>query len=177
MADDDNKTIEAPIPELDERAIGKKYGLRELTYPGSEQVKVMVAFLDDAVSTGRCGPVPKTAVVMLLDFLQATINRQHITKGPRMSQEEFDVIQTPYYVAARIIAKIQRSKQESTKGTVYQSTYVSLNQFIEVLRSILDPGCYWIRVKTVPEGIREVMSALRDFLVLYPEQRRKGRAL
>ena len=177
MADDDNKTIEAPIPELDERAIGKKYGLRELTYPGSEQVKVMVAFLDDAVSTGRCGPVPKTAVVMLLDFLQATINRQHITKGPRMSQEEFDVIQTPYYVAARIIGKIQRAKQESTKGTIYQSTYVSLNQFIEVLRSILDPGCYWIRVKTVPEGIREVMSALRDFLVLYPEQRRKGRAL
>jgi hypothetical protein len=174
---DDNKTIESPLPEIDERGIGKKYGLRELVYPGSEQVKLMVMFLDDAVSTGRCGPVPKTAVVMLLEFLQATINRQHITKGPRMSQEEFDVIQTPYYVAARIIAKIQRGRQESTKGKVYQSTYVSLNQFIEVLRSLLDPGCYWLRVKTVPEGVVEVMAALRDFLTLYPEQRRKGRAM
>jgi hypothetical protein len=174
---DDNKTIEAPIPELDERAIGKKYGLRELNYPDSEQIKSLVAFLNDTVETGRCGPLPKTGVVMLLDYLQGTINRQHITKGPRMSQEEFDAIQNPYYIAARVVTKIQRDRQESVKGKVYQTTYVSLNQFIEVLRSLLDPGCYWIRVKAVPEGVREVMAALRDFLVLYPEQRRKGRAL
>jgi hypothetical protein len=173
---DDNKTLEAPIPELDERAIGKKYGLRELVYPDSEQMKGLSAFLTDAIEQGKCGPLPKTAVMMLLDFLQATINRQHITKGPRMSQDEFDVIQTPYYLAARVIAKIQRARKESTKGKVYQATYVSLNQFIEVLRSLLDPGCYWLRAK-VPEGVREVMEALRDFLVLYPEQRRKGRAL
>ncbi|HEX8254169.1 MAG TPA: hypothetical protein VF846_13575 [Thermoanaerobaculia bacterium] len=173
---DDNKTIETPVPELDERAIGKKYGLRELVYPDSEHMKAVTAFLTNAIDTGKCGPLPKTGVMMLLEFLQATINRQHITKGPRMSQDEFDVIQTPYYMAARIIAKVQRARQESAKGKVYQVTYVSLNQFIEVLRNLLDPGCYWLRAK-VPEGVREVMAALRDFLVLYPEQRRKGRAI
>lgn len=174
---DENNTIEAPLPELDERAIGKKYGLRELIYPDSEQVKALLAFLNDTIENGRCGPLPKTGVVMLLDYLQGTINRQHITKGPRMSQDEFDAIQNPYYIAARVVTKIQRARDESTKGKVYQATYVSLNQFIEVLRSLLDPGCYWIRVKTVPDGVREVMAALRDFLLLYPEQRRKGRAV
>ena len=133
---DENKTVEAPVPELDERAIGKKYGLRELTWPDSEQIKSLNAFLTDAVEHGRCGPVPKTAVMIVLDFLQATVNRQHITKGPRMS----------------------------------------LNQFMEVLRSILDPGCYWMRMKTIPEGVREAMEALRDFLVAFADQRRKERA-
>lgn len=174
---DENKTVEAPVPELDERAIGKKYGLRELTYPDSEQVKSLNAFLTDAVENGRCGPVPKTAVMIVLDFLQATINRQHITKGPRMTQDEFDVIQAPYYMAARIVSKLQRSRQESAKGKVYQSTYISINQFMEVLRSILDPGCYWMRMKTIPEGVREAMEALRDFLAVFAEQRRKERAL
>src|SRR5215213_3460265 len=176
MADDDNKTIEAPLPEYDERAIGKKYGLRELVYPDSEQLKSLVRFLDDAIASGKCGPLPKTAVMILLEFLQSTLNRQHITKGPRMSQEEFDVIQTPYYLAARVVAKVQRARQESTKGTVYQATYVSLNQFLELLRNLLDPGCYWLRAK-VPDGVKEIMSALRDFLSMYPEQRRKGRAV
>jgi hypothetical protein len=147
---DDNKTIEAPLPELDERAIGKKYGLRELTYPDSEHIKSLNAFLSDAVTNSRCGPVPKTAVMM---------------------------VQTPYYLAARIITKLQRARQESTKGKIYQSTYISLNQFMEVLRSILDPGCYWMRMKTIPEGVLEAMEALRDFLAAYAEQRRKGRAL
>lgn len=174
---DDNKTVEAPVPELDERAIGKKYGLRELTYPDSEQVKALNAFLSDAVEQGRCGPVPKTAVMVVLEFLQATINRQHITKGPRMSQDEFDVLQAPYYMAARIVARLQRSRQESAKGKVYQSTYISINQFMEVLRSILDPGCYWMRMKTIPEGVLEAMAALRDFLIVFAEQRRKERAL
>ena len=174
---DENKTIEAPVPELDERAIGKKYGLRELTYPDSEQIKSLNAFLSDAVEHGRCGPVPKTAVMIVLEFLQATLNRQHITKGPRMSQDEFDVIQAPYYMAARIVAKLQRVRQESDKGKVYQSTYISINQFMEVLRSILDPGCYWMRMKTIPEGVREAMEALRDFLTAFAEQRRKGRTV
>lgn len=175
---DDDKTIEAPLPpELDERAIARKYGLRELSPPDSEQVKTLVAFLDQSMAAGRCGPIPKTAVVVTLEFLQATINRQHITKGPRMSQEEFDVLQTPYYVAARVISKIQRARQEeSLKGKLYQTTYVSLNQFIEILRSLLDPGCYWLRLKSLPEGVKEAMQALREFLVVYPEQRRKGRA-
>lgn len=174
---DDFKTREAPVPELDERAIAKRYGLRELVYPDSEQVKAMNAFLGDALQTGRCGPVPKTATVVVLDFLQATINRQHLTKGPRMSQEEFDALQTPYYVAARIIAKIQRARQESTKGKIYQTTYLSLNQFIELLRSLLDPGCYWFRLKSIPDGVLEAMEGLRDFLAAYPDQRRKGRAV
>ncbi|MFP5246559.1 MAG: hypothetical protein ACLGH0_07675 [Thermoanaerobaculia bacterium] len=174
---DDNDTIEAPFPELDERAIGKKYGLRELVYPDSEQIKALNVFLTDAIETGRCGPLPKTAVVILLDYLQGTINRQHITKGPRMTQDEFDAIQSPYYLAARIIAKILRGHEQKTRGRIYQETYVSLNQFVELLRSLLDPGCYWLRVKTVPDGVREVMAGLLEFLLLYPEQRRKGRAV
>lgn len=174
---DDNKTVEAPLPEFDERAIARKYGLRELMPPDSEHVKTLVAFLSQSIESGRCGPIPKTAVVMTLEFLQATINRQHITKGPRMSQDEFDVLQTPYYLAARTISKIQRARQEeNAKGKLYQTTYVSLNQFIEILRSLLDPGCYWLRLKSVPEGVKEAMEALREFLVLYPEQRKKGRA-
>lgn len=172
---DDNKMMEAPVPDLDERAISKKYGLRELNYPDTNQNKALSVFLTNAIDTGRCGPLPKTAVVVLLDFLQATINRQHITKGPRMTQEEFDAIQAPYYLAARIVAKIQRSRQEASKGKVYQATYVSLTQFIELLRNLLDPGCYWIRIGSVPEGMRESMEALRDFLTFYPEQRRKSR--
>jgi hypothetical protein len=165
------------VNPLDERAISKKYGLRELVYPDSEQVKTLIAFLDATIETGRCGPIPKTAAVVILEFLQATINRQHLTKGPRMSQEEFDALQTPYYVAARIIGKLQRARQESTKGKIYQATYLSLTQFVELLRSLLDPGCYWLRLKTVPEGVAEAMQAMRDFLAAYPDQRRKGRAV
>lgn len=167
---------EDAIP-LDERAIAKRYGLRELSYPDSEQIKTLIAFLDATIATGRCGGIPKTAAVVILEFLQATVNRQHLTKGPRMSQEEFDVLQTPYYVAARIIAKLQRARQESVKGKVYQTTYLSLTQFIELLRSLLDPGCYWLRLKTVPEGVTESMQGLREFLAAYPDQRRKGRAV
>ena len=165
------------IPALDERAIAKRYGLRELAYPDGEQVKTFIQFLDESIASNRCGPIPKTAAVVLLDFLQATVNRQHLTKGPRMSQEEFDALQTPYYLAARIIAKIQRARKESVKGKVYQTTYLSLSQFIELLRNLLDPGCYWLRLKSVPEGVIESMQALRDFLAEYPEQRKKGRAV
>ncbi|HEX2832851.1 MAG TPA: hypothetical protein VHW00_07540 [Thermoanaerobaculia bacterium] len=173
---DDNKTIEASLPEIDERAIARKYGLRELHYPDSEQLKSMLAFLDATIESGKCGPVPKTAVVVVLEYLQATINRQHITKGPRMSQDEFDVLQSPYYLAARVIGKVQRARQENTKGKVYQTTYVSLTHFIELLRNVLDPGCYWLRLR-VPEGILEVMQALREFLAFYLEQRRKDRGV
>lgn len=175
--DEDNKTIEAPLPETDERAIARKYGLRELQYPDSEQVKIMVTFLTKSIDDGRCDRVPKMAVTMLLDFLQGTINRQHITKGPRMSQEEFDTLQTPYYVAARIMSKVQRAHADSKKGKLYQNTYTAMNQFIELLRSLLDPGCYWLRLKSTPAGVLEVMALLREFLLAYPEQRRKGRAM
>lgn len=174
---DEFKTRETPLPALDERAIAKRYGLRELVYPDSEQVKTLTAFLSETIDSGRCGAIPKTAAVVILEFFQATVNRQHLTKGPRMSQEEFDVLQTPYHLAARIIAKLQRARQESTKGKVYQTTYLSLNHFMELLRSLLDPGCYWLRSGTIPEGVAEAMQALRDFLAAYPDQRRKGRAL
>lgn len=170
--------MEAPPNEIDERSIAKKYGLRELIYPDSEQIKTLVAFLTDSIDSGKCAPIPKTAVVVIIEFLQATVNRQHITKGPRMSQEEFDALQTPYYLAARVISKIERARQdEKAKGKLYQNTYLSLNQFLELLRNLLDPGCYWLRLKSMPEGIVEAMKALREFLLLYPEQRKKGRAL
>jgi hypothetical protein len=174
-----DKTVEKPLEELDERAIARKYGLRELVYPDSSQIKALTSFLGGAVESGRCGPVPKTAIVVMLDYLQGTMNRQHITKGPRMSQEEFDVLQTPYYLAARIMAKLAREKKgaDTTKAHLYESTYNALNQFIDVLRSLLDPGCYWFRLKTVPEGVRDVMEVLWDFALIYPEQRRKGRAM
>lgn len=165
------------VQPLDERAIARRYGLRELVYPGSEQVKTMIAFLDETVASGRCAVIPKTSTVMILELLQATVNRQHLTKGPRMSQEEFDALQTPYYVAARIIARLQRARQEDTKGKIYQTTYLSLTQFIDLLQNLLDPGCYWLRLKALPEGVLEAMQALRDFLAAYPDQRKKGRAL
>lgn len=166
-----------PVPELDERSIAKRYGLRELSYPDSEQVKALLAFLSESIESGRCSSVPKTATMVTVDFLQGTINRQHLTKGPRMSQEEFDALQTPYYIAARIVSRIQRARQENVKGRVYETTYLSINQFIELLRSLLDPGCYWLRTKALPPGVVEAMEALRDFLAAYPEQRRKARAL
>ncbi|HEX9984059.1 MAG TPA: hypothetical protein VGF69_12395 [Thermoanaerobaculia bacterium] len=173
----DKITIEAPIPdEMDERGIARKYGIRELQYPTSDQLRALIMFLDGAITTGKCGPVPKTAIVFMLEFLQATLNRQHITKGPRMSQEEFDILTAPYYIAARIISKILRERQEREPGRLYQQTYLSLNHFLELLRSLLDPGSYWLRMKTVPEGVLEVMVLLRDFAAAYPEQRRKGRA-
>ena len=166
-----------PIEAIDERAIAKRYGLRELVYPDSEQIKALNAFLTESIDSGKCSSVPKMATMVTVDFLQGTINRQHLTKGPRMSQAEFDALQAPYYLAARIVSKIQRARQENIKGRVYETTYVSLNQFIELLRSLLDPGCYWMRTKTLPSGVIEAMEALRDFVTAYPEQRRRGRAV
>jgi len=164
---------------FDERTLAKKYGVRELVFPDSEQLKALTAYLSDAVENGRSGPVPKMAVMVMLEFLQGVLNRQHITKGPRMSDHEFDALQTPYYLAARIVTKLVREKRElaEKKGKVYQTTYLSLVQFIELLRNLVDPGCYWMRVGKVPEGVLEVMEALWDFVLLYPEARKKGRAL
>jgi hypothetical protein len=163
---------------VDERFLARKYGVRELVYPSSEQLKALTQYLGEAVESGRSGPVPKTAVLMMLEFLQAVINRQHITKGPRMTPAEFDALQTPYYLAARIVAKVARQKRETAeqKGKIYQTTYLSLTSFVDLLRSLTDPGCYWMRVGKIPDGVREVMEALWDFALLYPEARKKGRA-
>ena len=164
---------------LDERALAKKYGVRELVFPDSEQLKALTRYLSDAVESGRSGPVPKVAIQVMLEYLQGVLNRQHITKGPRMSDREFDLLQTPYYLAARIITKLAREKRElaEKKGKVYQTTYLSIVQFIELLRNLVDPGCYWMRLGKIPEGVLEVMEALWDFVLLYPEARKKGRAL
>jgi hypothetical protein len=164
---------------FDERTLAKKYGVRELVFPDSEQLKALTAYLSDAVENHRSGPVPKMAVMVMLEFLQGVLNRQHITKGPRMSAREFDALQSPYDLAARIVTKLVREKRElaEKKGKVYQTTYLSLVQFIELLRNLVDPGCYWMRVGKVPEGVLEVMEALWDFVLLYPEARKKGRAL
>ena len=164
---------------VDERSIARKYGVRELVYPDSEHTKLLCQFLSQAVETGRSGPVPKIAVVVMLEFLQGIVNRQHITKGPRMSEDEFDALQTPYYVATRVVTKLMREKRElaEKKGKIYQTTYLNIGQFIELLRSLLDPGCYWLRMKRIPEGVVEVMEALWDFAQVYPEQRKKGRAM
>lgn len=165
------------VPVLDERAIARKYGIRELNWPDREHLLALNKFLETTIQTGRCGAVPKTAAVMALEFLQATMNRQHITKGPRMSPAEFDAIQAPYYVAARIVTRIQRGRQENSRGKVYQSTWVSLNHFVELLRNLLDPSCAWLRARAIPQEVAATMEAFLEFLSSYPDQRRKGRAL
>jgi hypothetical protein len=178
MTDKPAPDHEAPS-EIDERAIARKYGLRELVYPDSEQVKTLGQFLSNAVQNGKMGPVPKTAVVVMLEFVQGTLNRQNITKGPRMSHEEFDILQAPYYLAARIVSKIVREKQEHAvkRGKLYQTTHLTLNQFLDLLRNLIDPGCHWLRTKALPDGIREVMDVMWEFTQAYPDQRRKGRAM
>jgi hypothetical protein len=115
-------------------------------------------------------------VLVMLEYLQGTINRQHITKGPRMAAAEYDLLQTPYYLAARIISQINRERQEGAeKGKLYQNTYISLNAFIELLRNLTDPGCYWLRLKSIPDGIAASMEGLMVFLSHYSDQRRKAR--
>lgn len=175
---DPQSPTSAPEP-ADERTVARKYGLRELIFPDTEQLKTLNEYLSKAIATGRSGPVPKTAVVVLLDYLQGTLNRQHITKSPLMSPAEFDLLQTPYYMITRVLAKLARVHQDDSarKGTIYQASYASVTTFIELLRSLLDPGCYWLRLKTIPEGVIEQMGYLRSFAQLLPEQRRKGRAM
>lgn len=164
---------------VDERTVARKYGLRELVFPDREHLKALAEYLYQAIESHRSGPVPKTAVVILLDFLQGTMNRQHITKSPLMTPAEFDLLQTPYYLVTRILAKIGRETQDdaAARGAIYQSAYASVNTFMELLRSLLDPGCYWLRLKTIPDGVVEQMVLLRAFAQALPEQRRKGRAL
>jgi hypothetical protein len=168
----------APEP-ADERVVARKYGLRELVYPDREQIKAFNEYLRQAIESHRSGPVPKTAIVMLLEFLQGTVNRQNITKSPLMSPEEFDLLTTPYYLVTRILSRIAREGQGQAvaRGQMYQASYASLNTFMELLRSLLDPGCYWLRLKTIPDGVIEQMHLLRAFANALPEQRRKGRAM
>ena len=163
----------------DERAIARKYGVRELVWPDVEQIKVLIRFLRSAIDSGKCAAVPKTAVMVMLDFLQGTLNRQNITKAPHMTPGEFDALTAPYYIATRIVTKIAREKQDEAlaKGHIYQATNVTLNRFINTLRDIIDPLTMRARTKAIPDDMREVMEILLSFAEVFPEQRRKGRAL
>jgi hypothetical protein len=163
----------------DERAIARKYGVRELVWPDVEQTKVLTRFLRSAIDTGRCAAVPKTAVMVMLDFLQGTLNRQNITKAPHMTPGEFDALTAPYYIATRIVTKIAREKQDEAvlKGRIYQTTNITLNKFIHTLRDLLDPLAMRARAKAIPDEEREVMEILLNFAQVFPEQRRKGRAM
>lgn len=179
---DQRSTSSEPMEAVDERSVARKYGVRELVYPDKEQLKVLSEYLSHAIDSKRSGPVPKTAVVVMLEFLQATVNRQHITKAPSMSQKEFDLLQTPYYLATRVIAKIARDRASANRsvfdsGKTYQQASASIGTFIDLLRSVLDPASPWLRAKTIPDNVLEAMQLLRTFAVEYPEQRRKGRAL
>ncbi|HYM59357.1 MAG TPA: hypothetical protein VEZ11_00540 [Thermoanaerobaculia bacterium] len=169
----------ARIEPPDERAIARKYGVRELVYPDSEQVKALIEYLDNVIENGRSSLVPKTAVLVVQAFLQGTLTRQNITKGPRMSPEEFDALQAPYYIAARITAKVFRERKERAekKGGLYETTYLSVSHFADLLANLLDPGCKWLRTRTIPADVLDLMESLREFLLLYPEMRRKGRAV
>lgn len=164
---------------LDERAIARKYGLRELVWPDIEQLKALVRFLDGAIESAKCGLVPKTAVVVMIEFLQGTLNRQAITKAPNMAPSEFDTLEAPYYIAARIVSKLAREKHDEAlaKGRTYQVTHVTLTRFLDVLRTLLDPSCPWVRFKAIPPDVLAVMVVLRSFIDVFPEQRRKGRAV
>lgn len=166
--------VDAPGVQLDEHAIALKYGVRPLHYPDVEHVKTLTAFLRDSFQSGRCAAVPDASVTAGLEFIQGIVTRQHITKGPRITPAEFDVLQRPYNVASRIISRMQRERRESARGQIYQTTYLSLTAFVDLLQSLLDPKPSWIQNGAIPAPARVMMSALHDFLIEYPEQRRKS---
>ena len=175
----DPHPIEPPAGATDERALARKYGLRELIFPDSDQVRALCQYLTSTIQSGRSGPVPKTAVVVMLEFLQGTLNRQYITKSPTMTREDFDLLSAPYYLSARIISKISRETREAAerKGKLYQTTYLTLTQLINLLQSMVEPSTPWIRARQIPQPILEVMEVLCAYAQLYPEVRRHGRAM
>ena len=73
---DETNTPHGPESDLDERAIARKYGIRELEYPDTEQDRTLSAFLAESDANGHCGPIPRTAVVVTLEFLQGALVRQ-----------------------------------------------------------------------------------------------------
>jgi hypothetical protein len=175
----ESQPIEQAAGAADERAVARKYGVRELIFPDSDQIRALCQYLTATIETGRSGGVPKTAVLVMLEFLQGTVNRQFITKSPTMSKEDFDLLQTPYYVAARIISKIDREKRDAAaqKGQLYQNAYLTITQLIDLLRGMIDPSSPWLRQRQVPWPILEAMEVLCAFAQLYPEARRRGRAV
>lgn len=166
---------DTPPADINETAIARKYGVRELSYPNATHIEELMSFIGESMANNRCASVPREALEAMLEFVQGTVNRQNITKGPRMAQEEFDTLQAPYYMAARIVSKIAREKRELARdrSKLYETTYVTLNQFIDVLRALLDPNCYF-RSSRLPESVREVLEVLRDFVQAYGQSRARG---
>jgi len=142
-------------------------------------VRALCQYLTSTIESGRSGAVPKTAVIVMLEFLQGTLNRQYITKSPTMTKDDFDLLSAPYYLSARIISKISRDTREAAerKGKLYQTTYLTLTQLIALLQSMVDPASPWIRARQLPQPILEVMEVLCAYAQLYPEVRRRGRAM
>jgi hypothetical protein len=175
----DPHPIEPAAGATDERAVARKYGLRELVFPDSDQVRALCQYLTVTIESGRSGAVPKTAVIVMREFLQGTLNRQYITKSPTMTKEDFDLLSAPYYLSARIISKISRDTREAAerKGKLYQTTYLTLTQLINLLESMVDPASPWIRARQLPQPILEVMEVLCAYAQLYPGVRRRGRAM
>jgi hypothetical protein len=175
----DSQPIEPANGATDERAVARKYGLRELIFPDSDQVRALCQYLTSTMESGRSVAVPKTAVVVMLEFLQGTLNRQYITKSPTMTKEDFDLLSAPYYLSARIISKIARETREAAerKGKLYQMTYLTLTQLIHLLQSMVDPSSTWLRARQVPQPVLDAMEVLCAYSQLYPEVRRRGRAL
>ncbi len=175
----DSQPTDAAAGVPDERTVARKYGIRELVFPDNDQLKALCRYLTDTVESRRSGAVPKTAVVVMLDFLQGTLNRQYITKSPTMSREDFDLLSAPYYLSARIISKISREKREAAekKGKLYQTAHTTLTQLIELLRSVLDPATPWLRAREIAAPTLEAMEVLCAYAQLYPEVRRRGRAV
>jgi hypothetical protein len=175
----DPHPIEPAAGATDERAVARKYGLRELIFPDSDQVRALCQYLTSTIGSGRSGAIPKTAVIVMLEFLQGTLNRQYITKSPTMTKDDFDLLSAPYYLSARIISKISRDTREAAerKGKLYQTTYLTLTQLIALLQSMVDPASPWIGARQLPQAILEVMEVLCAYAQLYPEVRRRGRAV
>jgi hypothetical protein len=175
----DSQPTEPGASTADERALARKYGLRELIFPDSDQVRALCQYLTVTIESGRSGPVPKTAVVVMLEFLQGTLNRQYITKSPAMTKEDFDLLSSPYYLAARIVSKIARDQRDAAaqKGKLYQTTFLTLTQLIDLLQNMVDPACQWIRARPIPPPVVEAMEVLCAFAQVFPDVRRRGRAV
>ena len=164
-------------PKLTERSLARKYGLRELVYPDGDQLRLLTGFLSDSRARGRIGQIPKTAVLVMYEFVQATLNRQYLTKGPGMSPAEFDLLQAPFYLATRVVTKLAREKKEQAelRGRTYQITHANLNLFVELLRNLMDPTWPTLRSREIPEKVENVMELLQDFAVAFSEQRKRGK--
>jgi len=170
---EEHTTVDPSPAEVDERVIAMRYGVQPLLYPDVAQIKALTSFLAESYESGRCAALPRASVLVGRDFVQSIMNRQYITKGPRMPAADYDALQRPYSIAARIVSRMQRERREGARAHLYQNTHLSLTNFIDVLTSLLDANCPWVHAGTIPTPVRLMMSGLRDFLIEYPDQSRK----